>query len=106
MTLQVLLPTYNERENIALITWLLVRTFTDRQAARLLLDNFMLLHFETALTSTCACSKLNFEIIVVDDNSPDGTQAVVNKLQHQYGQSRIVRSLASCCDLPCNPSLC
>ena len=29
----VLLPTYNERENIALVTWLLVRTFETRYEA-------------------------------------------------------------------------
>ena len=40
--------------------------------------------------TTSARSKLDYEIIVVDDNSPDGTQAVVNKLQHLYGQKRIV----------------
>lgn len=26
----VLLPTYNERDNIAIVVWLLVRTFTER----------------------------------------------------------------------------
>ena len=31
----VLLPTYNERENIALVTWLLVRTFETRYEAGL-----------------------------------------------------------------------
>ena len=29
----VLLPTYNERDNIAIVVWLLIRTFTARQAA-------------------------------------------------------------------------
>ena len=47
-------------------------------------------------------SKLSFEIIVVDDNSPDGTQAVVNKLQHQYGQQRIVRPACRKPFAPCH----
>ena len=36
------------------------------------------------------CSKLNWEIVVVDDASPDGTQAVVKQLQKEYGEDRIV----------------
>lgn len=32
-----------------------------------------------------------FEIIIVDDNSPDGTQEVVRKLQLAYGKERVVR---------------
>ena len=43
----VLLPTYNERENLPLIIWLLMKTATEH--------------------------KLNMEVIIVDDNSPDGT---------------------------------
>ena len=35
-------------------------------------------------------SNLDYEIIVVDDNSPDGTQTVVRKLQEVYGENRIV----------------
>ncbi|KAK9805612.1 hypothetical protein WJX72_007823 [[Myrmecia] bisecta] len=60
----VLLPTYNEKDNIALIIWLLVKTFQD--------------------------SDTEFELIVVDDNSPDGTQDVVRKLQRSYGEDRIL----------------
>jgi len=34
---------------------------------------------------------LDYEIIIVDDNSPDGTQEVVRQLQKAYGAERIVR---------------
>lgn len=36
------------------------------------------------------CSSISFEVIVIDDNSPDGTQEVVKKLQELYGQDKIV----------------
>ncbi|XP_065184604.1 dolichol-phosphate mannosyltransferase subunit 1-like [Sycon ciliatum] len=60
----VLLPTYNERENLPLIIWLLVKYFEQ--------------------------DKINFEVIVIDDNSPDGTLDVAKQLQEVYGKDRIV----------------
>jgi hypothetical protein len=42
----VLLPTYNERRNLPIITWLLEKTFTEH--------------------------KLDWELIIIDDGSPDG----------------------------------
>jgi len=60
----VLLPTYNERDNIAIVVWLLIRTFT--------------------------ASGINYEIVVVDDNSQDNTQGVVRQLQELYGDEKIV----------------
>jgi len=36
------------------------------------------------------CSDLNMEIVIVDDNSPDGTQDVVKSLQKLYGEDRII----------------
>lgn len=39
------------------------------------------------------CSDLDYEIIIVDDNSPDGTQDVVRKLQKAFGADHIVSAL-------------
>ncbi|NXE10591.1 DPM1 mannosyltransferase, partial [Lophotis ruficrista] len=61
----VLLPTYNERENLPLVVWLLVRTFQE--------------------------SGNNFEIIIIDDGSPDGTQEIAEQLEKIYGSDKIVR---------------
>eukprot|EP01041_Mallomonas_annulata_P000383 gene383-696_t len=60
----VILPTYNERENLPLIIWLL--------------DH----HFQK--------NNINYEVIIVEDNSPDGTLEVAQKLQQIYGESKII----------------
>ncbi|NXN27802.1 DPM1 mannosyltransferase, partial [Nycticryphes semicollaris] len=60
----VLLPTYNERENLPLVVWLLVRTFHQ--------------------------SGNNFEIIIIDDGSPDGTEEIAKQLEKIYGSDKIV----------------
>jgi len=62
--ISVLLPTYNERDNLPIIVWLLVKYFTE--------------------------ASLTFEIIVIDDGSPDGTLEVAKQLQEIYGEDRIV----------------
>jgi glycosyltransferase involved in cell wall biosynthesis len=36
------------------------------------------------------CSDLAWEVIVVDDNSPDGTQEVATQLAATYGDDKIV----------------
>eukprot|EP00088_Acartia_fossae_P066672 TRINITY_DN8277_c0_g1_i10.p1 TRINITY_DN8277_c0_g1~~TRINITY_DN8277_c0_g1_i10.p1 ORF type:complete len:241 (-),score=71.61 TRINITY_DN8277_c0_g1_i10:296-1018(-) len=60
----VLLPTYNERENLPIIVWLLVKYFTE--------------------------ADIDYEIIVIDDGSPDGTLEVGKQLESIYGADRIV----------------
>ena len=44
-----------------------------------------------AVTLMCTCSDISYEIIVIDDNSPDGTQEIVKRLQKTYGPDKIVR---------------
>lgn len=58
----IIVPTYNERLNIALIVYLIFKHLED----------------------------VDFEIIVVDDGSPDGTQDIVKQLQKVYGLDRIL----------------
>lgn len=44
-----------------------------------------------ALASLDRCPprrELDYEIVVIDDNSPDGTQDVVRQLQQAYGEDR------------------
>ncbi|MCJ1398517.1 dolichol-P-mannose synthesis [Xylographa trunciseda] len=60
----VILPTYNERRNLPIIIWLLNKTFTE--------------------------NSLDYEIIIVDDASPDGTLAIAQQLQKAYSPSHIV----------------
>jgi dolichol-phosphate mannosyltransferase len=60
----VILPTYNERKNLPVITWLLARTFES--------------------------NGLDWEIIIVDDASPDGTQEIAHQLAKTYGEDKIV----------------
>ena len=59
----ILLPTYNERENLPIIVWLLVKY----------LDG-----------------SYPFEVIIIDDGSPDGTLEVAKELQELYGAEKIV----------------
>ncbi|KAI5963572.1 DPM1 [Candida pseudojiufengensis] len=59
----VILPTYNERRNLPILIYLLNKTFTE--------------------------NKLNWEVVIVDDNSPDGTQEIAKKLIDIYGAEHI-----------------
>lgn len=60
----ILLPTYNERENLPIMIWLIMKHLGN--------------------------SSINFEVIIIDDGSPDGTLDVAKQLQEIYGSDKIV----------------
>lgn len=60
----ILLPTYNEKENLPIIVWMIVKYMT--------------------------ASKFDFEIIIIDDGSPDGTLEVAKQLVKIFGDDRII----------------
>lgn len=64
LDLSIVLPTYNERENIAILI--------------------------PQLESLLKKYKWKSEIIVVDDNSPDGTALVAEKLNKEYSNIRVI----------------
>uniref|UniRef100_A0A6G1SGI0 Dolichol-phosphate mannosyltransferase subunit 1 n=1 Tax=Aceria tosichella TaxID=561515 RepID=A0A6G1SGI0_9ACAR len=61
--ISIILPTYNERENLPIIVWLLFKYLQD---------------------------EVDFEIIIIEDGSPDGTLEVAKQLQDIYGTDNIV----------------
>jgi len=61
----VILPTYNEHENIALIVSMLIHSFD-------------------------AMEDCEYEIVIVDDSSPDHTFDDALQLQKLYGSSKII----------------
>ena len=95
----VLLPTYQERDNLPLIVWLLVKYLgewlvKDNHAYRQRRDPASL---SLSLTThnhnniwMHDYSGYDYEIIVIDDNSPDGTLEVAKQLQVIYGEDKIV----------------
>lgn len=87
----VLLPTYNERDNIAIVVWLLIRTFVARCDVRVF--HSQCAPCWPARQVCCCCSGINYEIVIVDDNSQDDTQGVVRQLQDRYGDEKIVSTL-------------
>jgi len=60
MIYSVILPTYNERENLPIITQLLHDAFSEEE--------------------------IDYEIVVVDDSSPDNTLDVATRLQQVFGE--------------------
>ncbi|KAH6718794.1 glycosyltransferase family 2 protein [Leptodontidium sp. 2 PMI_412] len=64
----VILPTYNERRNLPIITYLLNQTFSEQN--------------------------LDWELIIVDDGSPDGTQVVANQLAKAYSPHVLLKARA------------
>lgn len=59
----MIIPTFNERENVAN---LIVR-----------------------IENACSQEKIEHEIVVVDDDSPDGTAEVVRKMNEQFGNLKV-----------------
>ena len=59
----LLIPTYNERENISLLIYMIDKILTT--------------------------NKINYEIIIVEDNSPDKTIDSVKEMQKLYGIEKI-----------------
>jgi dolichol-phosphate mannosyltransferase len=64
MLYSIILPTYNERENLPIIFFLL--------------DKYL------------SQAKLKYEVVIVDDNSPDNTLGVAEAIQNSYGKERVV----------------
>jgi dolichol-phosphate mannosyltransferase len=62
--LSVIIPTYNERENIKQLIPIIYSVFVDNQ--------------------------INGEVLVVDDNSPDGTGDIVKELQDKYESLQLI----------------
>ncbi|KAI4468780.1 dolichol-phosphate mannosyltransferase subunit 1 [Holotrichia oblita] len=60
----ILLPTYNEIDNLPIIIWLIIKHMGE--------------------------SGYNYEIIIIDDGSPDGTLEAAKQLQKIYGEDKIV----------------
>jgi dolichol-phosphate mannosyltransferase len=80
----VILPTYNERKNLPIIVWLLSSMFEEK------CEQVNNSEQAFVLTRQQAFSQLAWEIIVVDDASPDGTQEVAKQLAGVYGDDKIV----------------
>ena len=59
----LLIPTYNERDNISLLIYMIDKILTE--------------------------NKINYEIIIVEDNSPDGTINCVKEMEKLYGNEKI-----------------
>ncbi|KAK9892309.1 hypothetical protein WA026_019112 [Henosepilachna vigintioctopunctata] len=60
----ILLPTYNEIDNLPIVVWLINKHMTE--------------------------SGYDFEIIIIDDGSPDGTLDAAKQLEGIYGKEKIV----------------
>ena len=82
----VILPTYNERKNLPIMTWLLNRMFTEKYVH--------LMISILARAQSNPSSNLEWELIIVDDGSPDGTQEVAHQLVKAYSPHIVLKPRA------------
>ena len=96
----ILLPTYNEKENLPLIVWLIVRSFEERWVVVRLKSQKQLNKYQILWSKVRflfgSGEGYDFEIIIIDDGSPDGTLEAAKQLQEIYGSEKIVSSLYKC----------
>jgi dolichol-phosphate mannosyltransferase len=64
MLYSVILPTYNERENLPIIFYLIDKYLTE--------------------------ASLKYEVVIVDDSSPDGTLEVAQAIRMSFGQDKVI----------------
>mmetsp|Transcript_8074 Transcript_8074/g.21489 ORF Transcript_8074/g.21489 Transcript_8074/m.21489 type:complete len:264 (-) Transcript_8074:364-1155(-) len=79
--LTIIIPTFNERENVGLVLWLLHEHLNPYYGK---------VHKETGKHSAPCQPSLPWEVVIVDDGSPDGTAEVVRRLQqsrHEIGRN-------------------
>jgi len=69
MIYTVILPTYNERQNLPLIVYLLDKTFK--------------------------ANKISYQIVIVDDSSPDNTLQVAQSLRSTYNSDNSIITIVS-----------
>lgn len=77
----IILPTYQERKNLPVITWLLAKVFEEKYIS--------LLPLPLIKPPNKGYSKIDWELVIVDDASPDGTQDIARQLIKVYGDNRI-----------------
>ena len=63
MLYSVILPTYNERENLPIIYYLIDKVFVE--------------------------AKISYEVVIVDDSSPDNTLEVAEAIRDSYGENHV-----------------